>query len=279
MKISVFPLLIIFASWVTLWAQPPIAEWEKIASIKLLESNRDYITKLLTSESLESGTTSHVQTFFTYNSVIGIHYSNGTCEGDLEEWNVPEWVVTKIVITPKDKIELPHIGIDYSKFRKERTDWQRKQIYVLHDKPSGIALFMFGSWVETVSLFPSAKHHSQLCDKDEVKEYYASKRWRRDPKFRKYILDYNHPADVEDLVVSSDESAAQRLSVVTTAKDPDYDILTFIYKVTAGKIVGVGARVIWDLSGVPPGTYSITAAADDGCGPCGKFVTRTIVVK
>jgi hypothetical protein len=47
----------------------------------------------------------------------------------------------------------------------------------------------------------------------------------------------------------------------------------------AGKIVGYGAKVVWDLTGVKAGTYTITAAANDGCGLCGKFVTKTVVVK
>lgn len=46
---------------------------------------------------------------------------------------------------------------------------------------------------------------------------------------------------------------------------------------TGGKIVGQGPNVIWDLSGVEPGTYTITAGVDDGCGVCGK--TKTMEIK
>ena len=34
----------------------------------------------------------------------------------------------------------------------------------------------------------------------------------------------------------------------------------------------------WDLSGVAPGTYTITAGVDDGCRICGKTKTRTLTV-
>jgi len=36
--------------------------------------------------------------------------------------------------------------------------------------------------------------------------------------------------------------------------------------------------VKWDLSGVAPGTYSITAGVDDGCGNCGKTQLPRVTV-
>ena len=68
------------------------------------------------------------------------------------------------------------------------------------------------------------------------------------------------------------------VNVVTTAEDPEGDIVTYHYMISGGRIVGTGSRVSWDLSGVGPGTYTITAGLDDGCGVCGKTITRTISV-
>lgn len=68
------------------------------------------------------------------------------------------------------------------------------------------------------------------------------------------------------------------VSVTTTAVDPENDILTYNYTVSGGRIVGSGANVTWDLSGVAPGTYTITAGVDDGCGLCGQTQTQTVVV-
>ena len=73
----------------------------------------------------------------------------------------------------------------------------------------------------------------------------------------------------------SDDMAA---NVTTTAVDPENDVLTYNYTVSGGRIVGQGANVSWDLSGAQPGTYTITAGVDDGCGVCGKTQTRTITV-
>lgn len=70
----------------------------------------------------------------------------------------------------------------------------------------------------------------------------------------------------------------QTVNVTTTAVDPENDVLTYNYTVSGGRIVGQGANVSWDLTGAQPGTYTITAGVDDGCGVCGKTQTRTITV-
>jgi hypothetical protein len=77
-------------------------------------------------------------------------------------------------------------------------------------------------------------------------------------------------------VVCSDNMTVQ---VTTTAVDPENDVLTYNYTVSQGRIVGQGANVSWDLTGVAPGTYTITAAVDDGCGVCGQTQTKTITVR
>lgn len=72
---------------------------------------------------------------------------------------------------------------------------------------------------------------------------------------------------------------ATTVSVTTTAVDPENDVLTYNYTVSGGRIVGTGANVQWDLSGLQPGTYTITAGVDDGCGLCGQTQTRTVTVE
>jgi hypothetical protein len=68
------------------------------------------------------------------------------------------------------------------------------------------------------------------------------------------------------------------LSVSTTAVDPENDVLTYNYTVSGGRIVGQGANVTWDVAGLAPGQYTITAGVNDGCGVCGTTQTRTITV-
>jgi hypothetical protein len=92
------------------------------------------------------------------------------------------------------------------------------------------------------------------------------------------IIDYNTPANVTGLVLSGIAGDKRKIAVVTTAVDPENDVLTYNYKISGGKIVGRGARVMWDLTEVPSGNYTITAAVDDGCGICGKYITKSVTV-
>lgn len=100
----------------------------------------------------------------------------------------------------------------------------------------------------------------------------------------------NAAPKVDDLTLSADEiilagdgkicfNTAREISVTTSASDAENDQLVYIYEVSAGKIIGSGEKVIWDLSGVAPGKYAITANVDDGCGDCGESKTKEVEVK
>jgi hypothetical protein len=56
------------------------------------------------------------------------------------------------------------------------------------------------------------------------------------------------------------------VDVLTIASDPENDRLTYQYVVSAGKIIGRGAKVKWDLSDAPIGTHRILVGTDDGNG-------------
>lgn len=79
--------------------------------------------------------------------------------------------------------------------------------------------------------------------------------------------------------VSGSCNDSTSISVSTTAVDPENDVLTYNYTVSGGRVVGSGANVSWDVAGLQPGTYTITAGVDDGCGICGKTETRTITIR
>ena len=60
------------------------------------------------------------------------------------------------------------------------------------------------------------------------------------------------------------DSPTVRLSA--TASDPDGDTLLYTYSTTGGRITGDGPNATLDLTGVAPGTYTVTVEVDDGCG-------------
>ncbi|MBX5479194.1 MAG: hypothetical protein IRZ19_08955 [Pyrinomonas methylaliphatogenes] len=68
-----------------------------------------------------------------------------------------------------------------------------------------------------------------------------------------------------------------RVQLSASATDPDGDTLLYSWTVTAGKIVGEGPNVTWDLSGVQPGTYTANVEVDDGCG-CVAFASTSVTV-
>lgn len=94
----------------------------------------------------------------------------------------------------------------------------------------------------------------------------------------------NHPADINKLELARTELSVQcplderKIAVSVAAIDPENDVLVFDYVVSAGKILGSGANVVWDLAGVPPGKYTITVGGDDGCGICGRTMTRDVLL-
>jgi hypothetical protein len=93
---------------------------------------------------------------------------------------------------------------------------------------------------------------------------------------------YNHLANVTSLSLGSIEIVAnsgnEKIDVVTEFVDSEYDVVTFNYQVSGGKIVGNGAKVTWDLTGEGPGIYTIMAGVNDGLGVCGEIKTRRVEI-
>lgn len=133
-----------------------------------------------------------------------------------------------------------------------------------------------------------------MCDKKEAKKLLKNSSWLIFPlKERIYTNNTSEPPiSILDLELSlveiksdcSSNDVNDKHSCIVGVKAKTFDseaneFLTFQYKVSDGKIIGNGANVQWDLSDVKPGTYTITAAVDDGCGFCGKAVTKTVTVK
>lgn len=71
----------------------------------------------------------------------------------------------------------------------------------------------------------------------------------------------------------------QRITIFTKTSATIDNGLTFYYTVSAGKIVGSGSKVIWDLSGNSPGRYSITAGVGKDNVISGKTLTKYVTVE
>ena len=81
------------------------------------------------------------------------------------------------------------------------------------------------------------------------------------------------------LAACSDVQAIDSTLIEIRTSSPGGDDLKYVYTVSAGKIIGDGATVIWDLTGAPPGTYTITAGIEFDAGAFGRQMWGRTITK
>jgi len=77
------------------------------------------------------------------------------------------------------------------------------------------------------------------------------------------------PNRAPSLTCSAERSSAiagERVRITSSATDPDGDSLTYSWRTNGGQIVGSGATVQLDTSGLAPGRYTVTGRVEDGRG-------------
>lgn len=288
-------VLILFCS--AAFAQS-LPELEKLKEIKLLESNRDDVLKILSIYELDDGEEYHRDTFSTENTEITVDYSKGNCKEIIPDgYNVPEWKAIFVSLEPKKPIKLESLKLNLSKYKKEKRFKDIDDLYVYYDKQAGIVFTVKEVEIVLIEINPSPKYYGLMCDEEKAKrlsstssifEYKLKERrsgsiciWEiSDVKTVNIGFDRikdRCKSNLRKSEICFDENNI--IEIATIATNPQNDILTYNYIVTGGKISGRGDKVLWDLSGVKPGTYTITAAVDNGCGFCGKTITKTIIVK
>lgn len=282
-----------------IFAQTPLSALEKAKKIKLLESTREDVKRIFNDFKADED----ADDFSAHNIGIDIYYTEGNCSDDESEemWNVPEGRVKHIIIRfyeredEEKKLNIEDFKYNTSNLQKEQEYWNLENQYVYSNKSFGIAFTVDEDGVQSITLVPSKSYQSMSCKSEVAKEYFSSKSWFGKIKLKDRWFNYgNIPPNVTDLklgateiIVGCKDSAKSascpytnwEISVKTTAVEPENDVITYEYKITGGKVVGSGAEIIWDLSGVTPGEYTITAGANDGCGICGQTMTKTVVVK
>lgn len=269
-------------------------ELDKAKEIKLLESTREDVKRILAGyKHDDSEDEDSVQSFSTKNAEIEVTFSGGDCSDAMEYWNVSEWTATKIEITSEDTIKSK--DFNFSNFKKETADEESPKSYIYHDETSGIVFDIDEEEIQRIILYPPQSKNSFLCSNERTLEVFSNEKRVVDLILYESACHMeNKHADVTDLILSADEitincgnpakngkcaNGKTQISVKTKSVDPEGDVLTYEYNISAGKITGQGADVVWDLSGVEPGDYTITAGVDDGLGVVGQTATKTVVVK
>lgn len=270
-------------------AQIPEKVFHTAQKIRHLDSNRQDVRKLFTEYESDLDEDSEDDTFTAPGVEVVVLYASGECSDTAgshsfsEVWNVKSGKVIKVKIRFDDPVGLAEFTLDTSSLTKEMRDEVEPGDHVQFNKANGIMFDIGERGVERIVLFPPASKETSLCrDNTWGRGFYSSKVW-----FDEFNLDFtcnlkNLPADVDGLELSTAQVEAtldKTITVVTTASDPENDVLSYTYVVSGGRIRGTGYKVTWDLTGVVAGTYTITAGVDDGLGVVGRTITKSITVK
>jgi outer membrane protein OmpA-like peptidoglycan-associated protein len=76
----------------------------------------------------------------------------------------------------------------------------------------------------------------------------------------------NRPPTMSCSARPSPVHPGDRVHIAATASDPDGDPLTYTWNANGGQILGSGAEVDLNTTGVAPGRYTVTGRVDDGRG-------------
>ena len=271
-------------------AQTPREILDKVRQIKLLQSNRADVKRLLKGLEYEQGD-DFDDRFSSPDTEIGIQYSSGECATDAYDdwdkskiWKSGSWLVTLVRIEFSDPVEFKQLGVNVRGLKQDRRYDDDLHSFVLFNMSSGIAFELYKDGVNRISLFPGSGSSKQLCGRlNPAEDPYAKQARFVDSIFdRRMCVLTNLHANVTALDLSAtevEEGSEKLIQIVTNAVDPENDVLTYNYTVSAGEIRGRGPKVVWDLSKVGPGSHTITVGVDDGVGVVGQTLTRTVVVK
>lgn len=303
-----FALLLLTLN-ISVFAQALSYELDKIREIKMLESTRGDVSRILVGYEYDKDDDEETtMEFSTKNIDVEIEFSAGSCSEEAEEtdeWNVPKGKVKRIEITFKNSVTPDDLQLDLSDFKKEQRYANVEDEFSYYTVDLGISIHIKKNEVEQITIFPALKKSSLLCKNEEneevekLRKMYSNKSIFIEPKLEDRIYEENvHvPPYVADLILSENEitvscsavnseqnkncsNSPRLINVSATSNYPESEeYLVFNYHVSGGRIVGEGKNVTWDLADVKPGKYTITAGVDDGCGICGETKTQTVEVK
>ena len=306
MKKIFVSLVFILSICVFAFAQDPLPELEIVKEIKLLKSTRLDVIEIMSEfdrdKADDESEEDYNQRFRSEKATVRVSYSTGDCSEDAgirnyPKWDVPKMTATKIVITFDETTKLKDLGLRLSDFKKKSKNDKDtdSEDYIYYNEKAGIIILTDEGEVEKIILHPPKKQSGSLC-RDEDDEENDSEVFSRKTSFvdsiissENYCILINQPSNVTNLDLQTKavsdcqggncSDIKKEVRVKTTAIDPENDVLTYDYAVEVGKIIGSGSEVIWDLTGVKPGVYTITAGSDDSCGVCGETKSRKILVK
>lgn len=256
---------------------------ERVSAINFLLDGRDEaVGKLREFSEVHSGDRSDVLSLG--DTQIEIFYSSGDCDEDEREvWSVDQGRVVEVAITDEKRPSPESIELKLAALTKEQIFAGNKNKHIYHSKAEGIAVVIHDGQIERLMIFPKTPQKAKPCNTEFAREFISYKSWFGSTPLNGREENPGHgPVNVDRLEVSTNliEGSMPRIvSVRAVAVDPELDPLSFIYNVSAGKIIGTGSEVKWDLTNAGLGDHTITVYVDDGCGRCGSSQTQTVRIK
>lgn len=284
MKFLIF-LFVLFFFVSTSEAQTAKGFLEKARKITLLKDDSIKVRGIMHDFVADDDPTDESDDFEIEDVSIEVFYGSGDCEEDDDAiWDAPMGIAYRVEIRWSSDITPSELGLDLVKYEKEQVYASNEELFIYHDKSAGFAVEVEEGLVLRVIIIPPKSSEIKICNTDFAREFISYKSWFGNKKLkdRVGIVCGNQYANVTALHLTREEVfnlGEKHIGIKVTASDPENDPLVYNYTVSAGKVIGSGAKVVWDLSGVGPGRYTITAGVDDGCGLCGTTQTRTVTIK
>jgi len=300
-------LFLIFLLSIPAFAKTSIPAFEKARQIKLLESTREDARRIFAdlktaNDRKKYKDDENVEFIYTKDVRIEISYTSGECADeaeDTDEWKIGEGKAKYIEIFPQNSISTYEWDFDTSDFLQDRRFYDDFDNLTHYDKNAGISFETEYGEIKVIRFFPSDIYRNELCQNEkaaEMKDFYERKVFYEDSvsntENTENLID-DRISNVTNLTLSaknlfircsnSDEKKDcnndLKINVQTTAIDTDSDRETYKYIVSAGKIIGEGAEVVWDLTDVKEGNYIITAGIEIDGKILGQTKTETVIIK
>ncbi len=280
-----FSILFVLLAFNLAFAKNKLPDLKKLQKIKIFESTQKDVQKILAKYIEKDYDEEYFpQSILAENGYIAIDFSEGNC-GEDEYWNVTKGLVTGVSISSISDIKLKDLNFDLKTFKKEIEDEDSPEEINYNDEKNGIFIVTEDGEVETIIFYPPKSKIGFLCSNENTAEILSGEQKLFETVTVIFCILRNMPPIINEIqlsqssVFANGENEEMEISVIVNASDPENDPLVYNYKVSAGKIVGQGHQVVWDLANVEKGTHTITVMIDDGCGDCVPPKTKTVIVK
>lgn len=182
-------------------------------------------------------------TYDSDDATISFFYSFGQCElgEDSQRWDVPLDVVVAIRIWPKESPVVTSRELREHGFEKLNVELLPGMAQYQNGS-SGVMITCMDGRLSNLTIGPTSSELHHRCSRSPGPPVSY-------PRGEPYCAGIEAEADVV-------RSGGQvRLTALCT--EPNPDALTFRWLIPGGRLIGDGSTVVWDTTGLTPGTYTV----------------------